>query len=380
MSNLNAQINVKQLNTDSKVTSQSIALPSPNALKQKYALSQIAQQQILQHRQEIKNILNGDDSRLLVIVGPCSIHEPQAILEYAQRLKILAEQHQNSLKIVMRTYLEKPRSTVGWKGYVYDPSLKGQSNLTEGLHLSRELLVKIAELGLPMATEVLNPMLSHYFDDLYSWGAIGARTSESQIHREIASDLPYALGFKNGTDGNVDIALDAIQSASHPHQFLGLNDQGQSALIESIGNDSLQVILRGSQHGTNFDLASVQAVQQRMQKRNMHGAVIIDCSHGNSQKNPDLQPQVLKTIAEQLAESQIKGVMIESHLQHGKQSIDAEVLQYGCSVTDGCIGWAETESALADLALHVAKCQNSKVQLKDQTLQELIQTQKLECV
>ena len=380
MSNLNAQLNIQQLNTDSKVTSQSTVISSPYVLKQTYALSQIAQQHITQHRQEIKSILNGDDPRLLVIVGPCSIHEPQAILEYAQRLKVLADQHKHSLKIVMRTYLEKPRSTVGWKGYVYDPSLKGQSNLTKGLHLSRELLVKIAEMNLPMATEVLNPMLSHYFDDLYSWGAIGARTSESQIHREIASDLPYALGFKNGTDGNVDIALDAIQSASHPHQFLGINDQGQSALIESIGNDSLQVILRGSQHGTNYDLASVQAVQQRMQKRNMHGAIIIDCSHGNSQKNPDLQPQVLKTIAEQLAESQVKGVMIESHLQHGKQSIDAEVLQYGCSVTDGCIGWAETESALADLALHVAKCQNSKVQMKDQTLQELIQTQKLECV
>lgn len=380
MSNLNAQLNIQQLNTDSKVTSQSTVLPSPYVLKQTYALSQIAQQQITQHRQEIKSILNGDDSRLLVIIGPCSIHEPQAILEYAQRLKILADQHRNTLKIVMRTYLEKPRSTVGWKGYVYDPSLKGQSSLTEGLHLSRELLVKIAEMNLPMATEVLNPMLSHYFDDLYSWGAIGARTSESQIHREIASDLPYALGFKNGTDGNVDIALDAMQSASNPHKFLGLNDQGQSALIESTGNDSLQVILRGSQHGTNYDLASVQAVQQRMQKRNMHGAIIIDCSHGNSQKNPDLQPQVLKTIAEQLAKSHVKGVMIESHLQHGKQSIDAEVLQYGCSVTDGCISWAETESALADLALHVAACQNPNIQIKDQTLQELIQTQTLECV
>ncbi|MFC3901533.1 3-deoxy-D-arabinoheptulosonate-7-phosphate synthase [Acinetobacter marinus] len=380
MSNLNAQINTQLSNTDSKATSQSTVLPSPYALKQKYALSQIVQQHIAQHRQEIKSILNGDDPRLLVIVGPCSIHEPQAVLEYAQRLKTLADQHQNILKIVMRTYLEKPRSTVGWKGYVYDPSLKGQSSLTEGLQLSRELLVQIAEMNLPMATEVLNPMLSHYFDDLYSWGAIGARTSESQIHREIASNLPYALGFKNGTDGNVDIALDAIQSASNPHQFLGLNNQGQSSLIESTGNDSLQVILRGSQYGTNYDLASVQAVQQRMQKRNMHGAIIIDCSHGNSQKNPDLQPQVLNTIAEQLAESQIRGVMIESHLQHGKQSIDAKVLQYGCSVTDGCIGWAETESALADLAKHVANCQNPKAQMIDQARQEPIQTQTLECV
>lgn len=345
MSNLNAQVNTEVL------------LATPAQVKQQYPIAESIQHQIAQHRTEIKNILNGKDSRLLVIVGPCSIHDPIAVLEYAQRLKKLAEQHQNTLKIVMRAYLEKPRSTVGWKGFVYDPSLKDQSNLQEGIQLSRQLLIQLAELDLPLATEVLNPMLTGYFDDLYAWGAIGARTSESQIHREIASHVPYAVGFKNGTDGNVAIALDAIQSASQPHQFLGLAKSGQPAVLMSTGNDSLQIILRGSHHGTNYDRNSIQVIQQSCQKRGMNPAIIVDCSHGNSQKNPDLQHEVLRTIAQEQSITQVRGVMIESHLVHGKQNIDAVPLQYGCSVTDGCLGWDKTQHALHDLSVQLVQQQ-----------------------
>lgn len=332
-----------------------ILLATPVQIKQQYVVSEVLKEKIDAHRQEIKNILNGTDPRLLVIVGPCSIHDPVAVLEYAHRLKVLAEQHQKTLKIVMRAYLEKPRSTVGWKGFVYDPSLKDQSNLAEGIGLSRQLLIQLAELNLPLATEVLNPMLTGYFDDLYAWGAIGARTSESQIHREIASHVPYALGFKNGTDGNVTIALDAIQSASQPHQFLGLASNGQPAILMSQGNDSLQIILRGSNHGTNYDRNSIHVVQQSCQKRGMNPAIIVDCSHGNSQKNPDLQTQVLKTIADELETTHVKGVMIESHLIHGKQDINAQPLQYGCSITDGCLGWDKTDQALTELANAIQK-------------------------
>lgn len=338
-----------------------ILLATPTQIKQQYLVSDALKQQIEIHRQDIKNILNGTDSRLLVIVGPCSIHDPIAVLEYAQRLKVLAEQHQTTLKIVMRAYLEKPRSTVGWKGFVYDPSLKDQSNLASGIPVSRQLLIQLAELGLPLATEVLNPMLTGYFDDLYAWGAIGARTSESQIHREIASHVPYALGFKNGTDGNVNIALDAIQSASQPHQFLGLAANGQPAILMSQGNDSLQIILRGSHHGTNYDRNSIQVVQQSCQKRGMNPAIIIDCSHGNSQKNPDLQTHVLDTIADELEITHVKGVMIESHLVHGKQDIDAQNLQYGCSITDGCLGWDKTEQALIQLSVVIQHSTNKKI-------------------
>ena len=347
MSNSNAQINLQ--------APQSTVLVTPVQLKKDFILPIYLQQQIQQHRQDIKNILSGADPRFLVIVGPCSIHDPIAVLDYARRLKQLADQHQDTLKIVMRAYLEKPRSTVGWKGFVYDPSLKNQSGMTEGLIESRQLLLNIAEIGLPMATEVLNPMLTAYFDDLYSWGAIGARTSESQIHREISSHLPYAIGFKNGTDGNVNIALDAIQSASQPHHFLGITEAGQPAMLASTGNDSLQIILRGSNHGTNYDRHSIHAIQQSCRKRNMNPAIIVDCSHGNSQKNPDLQPEVLQTIAEELPSTQVKGVMIESHLLHGKQSIDAENLTYGCSVTDGCLGWENTAQALQQLVEQIQK-------------------------
>lgn len=372
MSNLKTALNQSILPTESHVQTntshQAILLKTPAQLKQDIPVSQDLQQHIQQHRQDIKNIMQGKDSRFLVIVGPCSIHDPEAVLEYAERLKALADQHQHNLKIVMRAYLEKPRSTVGWKGYVYDPSLKNESGIAEGLHLSRQLLIKIAKLGLPMATEVLNPMLSNYFDDLYSWGAIGARTSESQIHREISSHLPYAVGFKNGTDGNVNIALDAIQSASQSHQFLGITAEGQPAMLSSQGNDSLQIILRGSQHGTNYDRHAINTVTQSCLDRQMSPAIIVDCSHGNSNKNPELQPSVLTTIADELPLTKVKGVMIESHLQQGKQSIDAEPLKYGCSITDGCLGWENTVHAIEQLVTKIKSHQNKANENKCSTV------------
>lgn len=324
--------------------SASRALAQPIELKQQFALSAKSQQRIAKHRQEIIDILQGRDDRLLMIVGPCSIHDPEAVFEYAQKLQQQAEKHAKTVKIVMRTYIEKPRTTVGWKGFVYDPSLEQKEqqhlqHLSVGLAMSRELLVRIADLGLAMATEVLNPMLSPYFDDLYSWGAIGARTSESQIHREIASLLPYAIGFKNGTDGNVNIALDAIQAAGQAQQFLGTNELGQMVMHNSQGNPCSHLILRGSQKGTNYDQKQILAIQQNCQADT---AIIVDCSHGNSQKIARNQIDVLKQVINEQPMTHIKGVMIESHLQHGKQSIQAQPLQYGCSITDECLGWDDT--------------------------------------
>lgn len=322
----------------------STVLIQPIELKQQYALSEQAKQRIETHRQEIIDILQGKDPRLLMIIGPCSIHDPEAVFEYAEKLQQQAEKYEKTLKIVMRTYIEKPRTTVGWKGFVYDPSLEQQEkqhlqHLSVGLTMSRALLVRIAELGLAMATEVLNPMLSPYFDDVYSWGAIGARTSESQIHREIASVLPYAIGFKNGTDGNVNIALDAIQAAGQAQQFLGTNALGQMVMHSSQGNPYPHLILRGSQKGTNFAQEQILAIQHHAPTDT---AIIVDCSHGNSQKIAKNQIDVLKQVINERPITHIQGVMLESHLQHGKQSIHAQPLQYGCSITDECLGWDDT--------------------------------------
>jgi 3-deoxy-7-phosphoheptulonate synthase len=354
---------IKTLTADAHSPSQPVTTAA--ALKQLLPVDPVQIQKISQHRQEIKNIVKGTDPRFLVIVGPCSIHDPVAVHEYGERLQHLAQTYNNDLKIVMRAYLEKPRSSIGWKGYVYDPSLQHASSsqqnlLAEGLHSSRQLLLALTSLDLALATEVLNPMLASYFDDLYSWGAIGARTSESQIHREIASSLPYAIGFKNGTDGNVDIALDACVSASQAQQFFGLNALSQPAMLESRGNDSLQLILRGSQRSTNYDAAAIAAVRQRCQQKNLDPAIIVDCSHGNSQKDPERQVVVLQTIMQQLEQTQVRGVMLESHLYAGKQDIHARPLRYGCSITDGCLGWSDTQHLLEQLAGVHAKRQKQR--------------------
>ena len=324
-----------------------ISLILPYQLKAQLPLSSALKQQIAQHRQIIQNILAGTDPRLLVITGPCSIHDPQAALEYAEKLKQLQSQVSDQIFLVMRAYIEKPRTTVGWKGFLYDPDLDGSANMQLGLEKSRELYLQIIEMGLPIASEILSPMATGYFDDVLAWGAIGARTSESQIHREISSAMPYSIGFKNGTDGSIQIALDAIQSASHPHQFMGMSQSGLPAILSSQGNPHAHLILRGANSGPNYQLAEIEKIQQKA--KGQLPALIIDCSHGNSHKDPQQQPQVLRTIVAEREQTQVRGIMLESHLVDGNQKISCN-MTYGQSVTDGCLGWDKTEQLLIEVA------------------------------
>ena len=328
-------------------TSQETLLSLPQQLKTQLPLSASLTAQIAEHRQTIQNILAGTDPRLLVITGPCSIHDPVAALEYAQKLQHLQTQVSDQIFLVMRAYIEKPRTTVGWKGFMYDPDLDGSSDLQAGLEQSRQLYLHIIEMGLPIASEILSPMATAYFDDLLAWGAIGARTSESQIHREIASQMPYSIGFKNGTDGSIQIALDAIQSASHAHQFLGMSQSGLPCVLQSRGNPLAHLILRGSNTGPNYQAEEINKIKAKV--KGDLPALVIDCSHGNSSKNPALQPDVLRQIVKERAETQVRGVMLESHLVQGNQKISCDMI-YGQSVTDGCIGWEQTEHLLLEAA------------------------------
>ena len=324
-----------------------ISLILPYQLKAQLPLSSALKQQVAQHRQIIQNILAGTDPRLLVIVGPCSIHDSQTALEYAEKLKQLQSQVSDQIFLVMRAYIEKPRTTIGWKGFLYDPDLDGSANMQLGLEKSRELYLQIIEMGLPIASEILSPMATGYFDDVLAWGAIGARTSESQIHREISSAMPYSIGFKNGTDGSIQIALDAIQSASHPHQFMGMSQSGLPAILSSQGNPHAHLILRGANSGPNYQLAEIEKIQQKA--KGQLPALIIDCSHGNSHKDPQQQPQVLRTIVAEREQTQVRGIMLESHLVDGNQKISCD-MTYGQSVTDGCLGWDKTEQLLIEVA------------------------------
>ena len=335
-----------------------IHLSLPHALKQQYALSPALAEQIASQRQTIQNILAGDDHRLLVITGPCSIHDEAAALEYAEKLKQLQAQVSDQIFLVMRAYIEKPRTTVGWKGFLYDPDMDGSSNLQAGLERSRALYLKLIEMGLPLASEILSPMATAYFDDLLAWGAIGARTSESQIHREISSHMPFSIGFKNGTDGSIQIALDAIQSAAHAHQFLGMSQSGLPSILNSQGNPHPHLILRGSNSGPNYALAEIEKIRQK--HTDTLPALVIDCSHGNSCKNPLLQPDVLNTIVAERAYTGVRGVMIESHLVDGQQKISTE-MTYGQSVTDGCLGWEKTKHLLLETAKTLATEQLKRI-------------------
>ena len=340
---MNALVNTLEQtsNTDSETV-----LSLPKQLKEKYVLSATLTEQVAQQRQIIKNILEGKDKRLMVVAGPCSIHDPIAAVEYAEKLLELQKQVSDQIFIVMRAYIEKPRTTVGWKGFLYDPKLDGSSDMQLGLERSRELYLKIIQMGLPIASEILSPMATAYFDDLLAWGAIGARTSESQIHREISSHMPFAIGFKNGTDGSIQIALDAIQSSSNAHQFLGLSQSGLPSIIHSKGNPKSHLILRGSNSGPNYQLSEIEKI-----KLKNHGdlpALVIDCSHGNSHKNPLSQPNVLKTIVEERHHTNVKGVMLESFLVDGNQKI-SENMTYGQSVTDGCLGWESTSQLILEI-------------------------------
>lgn len=320
----------------------------PHQLKSQYSLSNAQIQQIASHRTIIQNILEAKDPRLMVITGPCSIHDPVAVLEYAEKLKQLQAKVQDQIFFVMRAYIEKPRTTVGWKGFLYDPNLDDSSDIQAGLEQSRALYLKLIELGLPIASEILSPMATAYFDDLLAWGAIGARTSESQVHREISSLMPYSIGFKNGTDGSIQIALDAIQSASHEHQFMGMSQSGMPSILASVGNPKAHLILRGSNTGTNFQHEQIAMIREK--NKSELPALVIDCSHGNSQKNPFNQIQVLEQIIQERPQTQVRGVMLESFLEDGHQKI-SENMRYGQSITDGCLGWEKTEKLLLDVAL-----------------------------
>ena len=324
-------------------------LPNALQLKAQLPLDQALSLQVSQHRQVVQAILSGEDSRLLIVVGPCSIHDPRSALEYAERLAALAAQVSDQLLIVMRAYVEKPRTTVGWKGLAYDPDLDGSDDMAKGLTLSRQLMRDMLRLGLPLATEILQPMAAGYFDDLLSWVAIGARTTESQIHRELASGLPMPVGFKNGTDGGVAIACDAMRSAAHGHRHFGLDRQGHPAIIATVGNPDTHIVLRGGHNGPNYDSSHVARVLGELARQQIAPRIMVDCSHANSGKDPLRQPQVFNDVLTQrlAGERALVGMMLESHLFEGCQPL-GESLRYGVSITDGCLGWNATEALLRD--------------------------------
>ncbi|HEY9771466.1 MAG TPA: 3-deoxy-7-phosphoheptulonate synthase [Coleofasciculaceae cyanobacterium] len=326
------------------------ALLTPVQLKNQLPLTQAAAKTVLQGRQELQNILEGKDTRKFMIVGPCSIHDPEGAQHYAQKLKALAQKVKDKLLIVMRVYFEKPRTTVGWKGLINDPDLDDSFNVHKGLFTARNLLIKIAEIGLPAATEALDPITPQYLAELISWSAIGARTIESQTHREMASGLSMPVGFKNNTDGNFQVALNAIQSSRMPHNFLGLGRQGQVSTFKTKGNHYGHLILRGSDRASNFDAATVTRAENQLAALSLPQKIVIDCSHGNSSKNHQLQASVLENILQQIADGNqsIVGMMLESNLFEGNQKIprNLEELKYGVSVTDKCIGWSDTEKII----------------------------------
>ncbi|AHL74981.1 phospho-2-dehydro-3-deoxyheptonate aldolase [Stutzerimonas stutzeri] len=329
-------------------------LPSPAVLRQRLPLSAALATRIHADRSAIRAVLDGSDPRLLVVVGPCSLHDPESALEYAERLAELAPQVDDRLLLVMRAYVEKPRTTIGWKGLVYDPHLDGSGDMAEGLSLSRRLMMDILERGLPIATELLQPLAAGYFEDLLGWAAIGARTSESQIHRELVSGLDLPVGFKNGTDGSLGIACDAMRSAEHAHQHFGIDDLGHPALVQTRGNPDTHLVLRGGHAGPNYDEKSVTLAREVLLRQRIAPRIMVDCSHANSGKDPLRQPAVLDAVIDQrlAGESSLRGVMLESHLFDGCQSL-AGSLRYGVSITDGCLGWVATERMLRQAAVRL---------------------------
>lgn len=324
-------------------------LITPQELKEKLPLSLALKHQIEQSRYDISQIIHKQDNRLLVVIGPCSIHDPQAALEYAHKLKALAEEIQDTVYIVMRVYFEKPRTTVGWKGLINDPHLDGSFNVEYGLQLARKLLIDLAELGLPLATEALDPISPQYMAELFSWSAIGARTTESQTHREMASGLSMAVGFKNGTDGSLATAINALKAASMGHRFIGINQQGQVSLLQTAGNRDGHVILRGGKQ-PNYATEFVQQCEIELEAAGLEQSIMIDCSHGNSNKDYRRQPLVAEDAVQQIlnGNQSITGLMLESNLCAGNQSSEQPRanMQYGVSITDACIDWQTTEQLL----------------------------------
>ena len=325
---------------------------SPEQLHKDCQISESASKLIFDTRTAIHNILNGKDDRLLVIIGPCSIHDPDAAREYATRLKEMRNELGEDLLIVMRVYFEKPRTTVGWKGLINDPNLDESYEINKGLHLARCLLADLNDMDIPAATEFLDLITPQYIADLISWGAIGARTTESQVHRELASGLSSPVGFKNGTDGGLQVAIDAIGAASRPHNFLSLTKEGYSAIFATTGNDDCHIILRGGKE-PNYDAEHVQQAVKELSAANVQTRLMVDCSHANSQKDHQRQVNVADDIAEQIAQGNecLMGVMIESHLVAGRQNVEqGKKLVYGQSVTDACIDWDDSVKVLKTLA------------------------------
>jgi 3-deoxy-7-phosphoheptulonate synthase len=327
-------------------------MPTPEELHAQLPLTDAAGNSVMQGREALRNILDRKDPRMFAVVGPCSIHDPVAGLDYARRLMKLQEEVKDTMLLVMRVYFEKPRTTTGWKGYINDPDMDDSFHIERGMASARRFLLDVCELGLPTATEALDPISPQYLGDLITWTAIGARTTESQTHREMSSGLSTPVGFKNGTDGDIGIAINAILSASHPHSFLGINGQGKVSIVRTSGNPYGHVVLRGGDGRPNYDTVSVAMAEQALQKAKLPASVVVDCSHANSFKNPELQPLVMADVVNQVrcGNKSLVGVMIESNIVGGKQSIPADLskLVYGCSVTDGCVGWETTEKMLRD--------------------------------
>ncbi len=331
-------------------------LATPDEVKQRLPLTPPIARTVFESREAVRAILERRDPRLFVVVGPCSIHDIAAAREYAARLKHLAKRVEGSMLLIMRVYFEKPRTTVGWKGLINDPDMDDSFHIEKGIHLARELLLHIGELGLPAGTEALDPIMPQYLSELITWTAIGARTTESQTHREMASGLSTPVGFKNGTDGSLGASINALQSVRRPHHFLGITQQGQSAVFRTRGNGFAHLVLRGGGGRSNFDAVSIAVAERELRSADLQTNIVVDCSHGNSNKDPNLQPVVAENCVNQVLEGNqsIVGLMLESHLKAGNQAIpkDLSQLEYGVSITDPCIDWDTTETLL--LKLHEA--------------------------
>ncbi|HJP04016.1 MAG: 3-deoxy-7-phosphoheptulonate synthase [Chromatiales bacterium] len=332
-------------------------MPTPEEVKQALPLDAATEKSVVGSRRVLQDILDGRDARLFAVVGPCSIHDIDAARDYAGRLKLLADEVADTIVILMRVYFEKPRTTVGWKGLINDPDMDDSFNVEKGIGQARELLLHLSRLGLPTATEALDPIMPQYLGDLVTWTAIGARTTESQTHREMASGLSTPVGFKNGTDGSLDVAINALKSAVQPHHFMGINQQGRTAVFQTRGNPYGHVVLRGGGGRPNYDSVSIALCEQELDKAGLPQRIVVDCSHANSNKDHNLQPLVARDCVEQVVNGNrsILGLMLESNINAGSQKLgdDISKLEYGVSVTDACIDWEATETTLRRAREHL---------------------------